>query len=105
MAASLPDPPPRQRRDYLAGRCQEKLRSCAIAFPAAERGTPVIAETSANGGYEIDDLTPGRYQVEFTAGRGGDRYTAQWYDGARTAAAAAILRVRSGAITLGIEEG
>jgi hypothetical protein len=48
---------------------------------------PAAVETGADGSYDISDLAPGNYDVEFTAGCGASSYD-WWYNGAASMGAA-----------------
>jgi Carboxypeptidase regulatory-like domain len=77
---------------------------CVTAFARGHAAPAALAITRAGGRYELDGLTPGRYQVEFTAGCGDSRYPAQWFQGARTRSSARTVTVTAGSMTAGITE-
>jgi hypothetical protein len=76
---------------------------CAIAYPASGNLRPAVAETGSGGGYEIDGLAPGSYDVEFAAGCGASSYVTQWYDGAASRSAATSVTVTAGSVTQAID--
>jgi hypothetical protein len=72
---------------------------CVVAYPASGGQAPVIAESSSGGSYQISDLAPGTYDVEFTAGCGITSYATQWFSGAATRSAATPVTVSAGVVT------
>jgi carboxypeptidase family protein len=74
---------------------------CVIAYPA--QGAPVLAETAANGSYQIDGLAAGSYVVEFTDGCGASTYRTQWYNGVSSASEATSVPVTAGTTTSAID--
>lgn len=77
--------------------------SCVQAIPVAGGQAPLLAVSGTHGGYKLPGLRPGRYRVEFSAGCGTSGYVTQWWHGAASAATAAIVRVRSSAVSPGID--
>jgi hypothetical protein len=78
-------------------------RVCVIAFPSAGDLTPTVAQTAADGTYQLGALIPGSYTVEFTAGCGVVSYTTQWFDAAATKSAATPVPVTAGTVTPGVD--
>jgi hypothetical protein len=76
---------------------------CVIAYPVAGQQTPDVAETGANGTYQIAGLSPASYLVEFTSGCGASSYVTQWYNGAATKGTATPVAVTAGATTPSID--
>jgi hypothetical protein len=71
---------------------------CVAAFASPNAASPsAVATTGADGTYQLGFLAPGSYVVEFSSGCGATGYTAQWYDGASSAGAAAAVTVTAGA--------
>jgi hypothetical protein len=62
-----------------------------------------VAETGADGSYQIAALIPGAYQVEFTAGCGAASYVTQWFDGAASRSGATPVTVTAGSVLPGID--
>lgn len=56
------------------------------------------------GGYQVNDLAPGRYDVQFSSGCGPKpvNVLTQWYKGAATQARATVVTVTAGKVTGGI---
>lgn len=77
---------------------------CVLAFPSASpRAAPVVAVTGANGSYQLNNLTPRLYVVEFTAGCGATKFRTRWFKGAGSRRAATPIPVSAGTITSGID--
>jgi len=74
-----------------------------IAYPVTGQQTPAVAETGADGTYQIAGLPPASYLAEFTSGCGGSRYVTQWYNGAATKGTATPVAVTAGAVTSSID--
>ena len=74
---------------------------CVAAYPL--RGGPTVAAVSANGSYQIGDLPPGGYRVEFAAGCGATGYVSRWWQDAASAATATPVSVSADATTAGID--
>jgi hypothetical protein len=77
---------------------------CVLAYPAAA-GTrpPAVAETGADGTYQIGGLAPASYVVEFTSGCGTASYKTQWYNGVPIRSTATPVAVNAGSITQAID--
>lgn len=72
---------------------------CVTAVPVgrAASGRPEErAATSAHGTYSLEQLQPGRYDVEFSAGCGAAHTVEQWWDGASSQSAATPVSVKNG---------
>jgi hypothetical protein len=76
---------------------------CVIAFPSSGDLTPTVAQTAADGTYQLGELIPGNYTVEFAAGCGAASYTTQWYNAAATQSAATPVPVTAGTVTPAID--
>lgn len=73
---------------------------CVTAVPTAGYGRsdgvlPVVAVTRA-GSYSLADLLPGRYKVRFSSGCGATGYATQWWQDAKSQAAAKNITVGAG---------
>ena len=75
---------------------------CVIAYPAAGQQAPAVAETGADGSYQIGGLAPASYVVEFTSGCGAASYATQWYNGAASRGTATPVAVTAGSLTQAI---
>ncbi len=76
---------------------------CVIAYPAAGQQAPAVAETGADGSYQIGGLAPASYVVEFTSGCGAASYATQWYNGAHARSTATPVTVTAGSVTQAID--
>ncbi len=77
---------------------------CVLAFPSASpRATPVVAVTGANGSYQLNNLAPRLYVVEFTAGCGAAKFKTTWFKGASSRSAATAIPVSAGLVTPNID--
>jgi Carboxypeptidase regulatory-like domain len=76
---------------------------CVLAYPAAGTRAPAVAETGADGSYQIGGLAPASYVVEFTSGCGVASYTTQWYNGAPSRNSATPVPVITGSVTGAID--
>ncbi len=72
---------------------------CVLAYPRSGSGAPEVSETDAAGGYQLGDLVPGGYVVEFTSGCGVASYHTQWYNGAASRAKATKVTVSADSVT------
>jgi hypothetical protein len=63
---------------------------CVVAFaPGDAQLAPASTTTASDGSYVLDNLSPGSYHVEFTAGCGASvSYSTQWFSGSSTEASA-----------------
>ncbi|MHB1595167.1 MAG: carboxypeptidase regulatory-like domain-containing protein [Streptosporangiaceae bacterium] len=75
---------------------------CVLAVPLTAGRFPVYAAT-ADGGYVVPGLAPGRYLVEFSAGCGASGYRTQWWDNAGSRAHATVITVSADHATTGID--
>jgi hypothetical protein len=75
---------------------------CVGAYAGTATTPAALAITGANGSYQISNLEPGRYHVEFSSGCGVASYATVWFSGAASRAAAAPVTVSAGSITPGI---
>ena len=76
---------------------------CVLAYPAAGTRAPMVAETGADGSYQIGGLAPASYVVEFTSGCGAASYATQWYNGAPSRNSATPVPVTVGSTTTAID--
>jgi hypothetical protein len=76
---------------------------CVGAFAGSNPTPAAIAITRPDGSYQVSDLPPGRYAVEFSRGCGVARYATQWDDGAASRAGATPVVVTAGSVTPGID--
>jgi hypothetical protein len=74
---------------------------CVSAVPAATGQSPVYT-VSAAGSYQLPDLLPGKYRVEFQSGCGQAGLATQWWDLASSSQAALVVDVGSGDTVTGI---
>jgi hypothetical protein len=72
---------------------------CVFAYPSAGGQAPSVAETAADGSYQVTGLAPGSYDVEFASGCGAASYVTQWYNGAASKSGATPVTVSAGAVT------
>jgi len=80
-----------------------KAGVCVIAYPAAGGQPPAVAETGADGSYQIGALVPGSYLVEFTVGCGAASYATQWYSAAASRSTATPVVVTAGTVSPAID--
>jgi len=76
---------------------------CVIAYPAAGEQVPAVAETGADGSYQIGGLAPASYLVEFTSGCGAASYATQWFNGVPGRSTATPVAVTAGSVTQAID--
>ncbi len=76
---------------------------CVIAYPAAGQQAPAVAETGADGSYQIGGLAPASCVVEFTSGCGAASYMTQWYNGVASRSIATPVAVTAGSVTQAID--
>jgi hypothetical protein len=76
---------------------------CVLAYPAAGTRAPAVAETGADGSYQIGGLAPASYVVEFTSGCGAASYATQWYNGAPSRNSATPVPVTTGSVSGAID--
>ncbi len=76
---------------------------CVIAYPAAGQQAPAVAETGADGSYQIGGLAPASYVVEFTSGCGAASYATQWFNGVPGRSTATPVAVTAGSVTQAID--
>jgi hypothetical protein len=81
----------------LAGICVT-----AVPYSADLLGSPRVVAVSGSGDYELLDLTPGQYKVEFSAGCGASGYKAQWWQNVSSQSAATPVPVLAGKVSSGI---
>jgi hypothetical protein len=62
-----------------------------------------VAETGADGSYQIGGLAPASYVVEFTSGCGVASYATQWYNAAPARSSATPVPVTAGSVTQAID--
>jgi hypothetical protein len=74
---------------------------CVSAVPAAAGQSPVYT-VSADGSYQLPDLLPGKYRVEFQSGCGQAGLATQWWDAAASSQAATVIDVGSGDTVTGV---
>jgi hypothetical protein len=72
---------------------------CVLAYPTALPRPPAVAETGADGSYQIGGLAPASYVVEFTSGCGVTSYATQWYNGSPSRNSATPVPVTAGSVT------
>jgi protocatechuate 3,4-dioxygenase beta subunit len=80
---------------------------CVTAVPVRASPDPVtgvvsspdIAITRSNGRYQLLDLLPGRYKVEFSTGCGDTGFATLWWPGAASAKTAQVITVSNATIT------
>jgi hypothetical protein len=70
---------------------------CVSAVPVARYASTVYTVASG-GSYEITDLAPGRYRVEFQSDCGLTGWKTQWWDDAASSKAATVITVGAGAV-------
>jgi hypothetical protein len=68
---------------------------CVSAVPVAKGLNPIDTVSSA-GGYQLTDVPPGSYRIEFESGCGQSGLASQWWDAASSVQAATIIRVTAG---------
>jgi hypothetical protein len=78
---------------------------CVGAYRGQAGAPAAVVATGANGDYELGDLGPAGYTVEFSTGCGARGYPTQWYKNATSRAAATTVNVPAGTIASGIDEG
>jgi hypothetical protein len=78
---------------------------CVGAYRGTAAAPSAVVATGANGDYELGNLAPAGYTVEFSAGCGVRGYPTQWYQNATSRAAATTVNVSAGTIVSGIDEG
>jgi hypothetical protein len=79
---------------------------CVTAVPAKADfpGSKAVAGiTTSAGTYSIGDLAPGTYKVRFSSGCGATGYASQWWQDANSESAAAVITMRPGEATSGID--
>jgi hypothetical protein len=74
---------------------------CVSAVAAAAGQSPVYT-VSADGSYQLPDLLPGKYRVEFQSGCGHAGLATQWWDAAASSQAATVIDVGSGDTVTGV---
>jgi Carboxypeptidase regulatory-like domain len=75
---------------------------CAKA-ELASGGTAAVVGITAGGAYQIGDLQPGRYKVEFTTGCGAAGYATRWFTKATSRRQATVIVVKAGQTSNGID--
>ncbi len=68
---------------------------CVSAVPAG-RGLNPVATVSSAGQYQLTDVPPGSYRVEFESGCGQSGLATQWWDAASSSQFATIIHVTAG---------
>jgi hypothetical protein len=76
--------------------------SGAVVCATPEAGGAAVCATTAGGAYEITELEPGPYFVEFNSGGSVPELRTQFWNGADSAAAATAVTVADGVQTSGI---
>jgi hypothetical protein len=77
----------------------EGIEVCAYSFEFEEQ--PPCAETASDGTYTIEELEPGKYEIEFWPG--SQTYAVQFYDGKSNPWEADLVPVGSGAAVTEID--
>jgi hypothetical protein len=81
-------------RAGVAGECVTADPFRATADPVFGVAPPAdIAITRSAGRYQLPDLTPGQYKIEFSAGCGDTGFAAQWWNDATSAKSAEVVTV------------
>lgn len=75
---------------------------CVSATPPGAGQTPEYSVTGSKGTYQLADLAPGQYRVEFSSGCGAAGYLTQWWQGAASRQKATLVDVTTGTATTGI---
>ena len=84
----------------VGGECVAAVPFHATADPITGLApTPDIAITRPTGRYELIDLTPGKYKIEFTTGCGDNGFATQWWPRAASAKSAQVITVSNETIT------
>jgi hypothetical protein len=78
---------------------------CVGAYAGTGTTPAAVAITGKDGSYQLGELTPRKYVVEFSAGCGDHSYTTQWFSGATSRAGATPVTVTAGADTTAINAG
>ncbi|HEX9034976.1 MAG TPA: carboxypeptidase-like regulatory domain-containing protein [Streptosporangiaceae bacterium] len=88
----------------VAGECVTAYPVNATPDPVAGATlSPVIAVTAADGSYNLVDLLPGQYKVEFSVGCGDSGFADQWWRHARSEQTATVITVSANATVTGID--
>lgn len=80
---------------------------CVTAVPFRTPSNPLfdlpaqaeVAITGRNGGYNLTQLAPGRYKIEFSTGCGDRGFATQWWDNAGSASSAKVIKVKFATIS------
>jgi hypothetical protein len=78
---------------------------CVGAYAGTGSTPAAVAITGKDGSYQLGELSPRTYAVEFSAGCGDHSYTTQWFSGATSRAGATPVTVTAGADTTAINAG
>jgi hypothetical protein len=78
---------------------------CVGAYAGTSSTPAAVAITGKDGSYQLGELSPRTYVVEFSAGCGDHSYTTQWFSGAASRAGATPVTVTAGADTTAIDAG
>ena len=62
----------------------------------------MLFRSGSKGTYQLADLAPGQYRVEFSSGCGAAGYLTQWWQGAASRQKATLVDVTTGTATTGI---
>jgi hypothetical protein len=87
-------------RAGVAGECVTADPFRAAADPVSGLAPPAdIAITRPAGRYQLPDLTPGQYKIEFSTGCGDAGFATQWWNDATSAKSATVVTVGPASIT------
>jgi hypothetical protein len=81
-----------------------KLTGICVEADNTTSPGPYEVAITIDGRYQLVEMSPGSYEIEFVAGCGSTgRFASQWYHAKHSASSATLLRVRAGQSTGGID--